>query len=122
MKLWNFHGCRRRRRSEENGFVDEERRPEKLRGCFKCVIDDIGRLPAPSAQLRVLPLVFKSPVQSGFSAKFSAQPQLGGCLLFRFTGNRQPDRKKPVFFGPNLFILRSVVTHKNVVKNLKICK
>ena len=52
MKLWNFRGCRRRRRSEENGFFDEEWRPEKLRGCFKCVIDDIGRPPAPSAQLR----------------------------------------------------------------------
>ena len=43
-----------------------------------------------------LVVVFKSPVWSGFSAKFSAQPQPGGCLLFRFTGNRQPDRKKTV--------------------------
>ena len=67
-------------------------------------------------------LVFKSPVQSSFSAKFQCNCNRTGCLLYRFMGNRQPDRKTPVFFGPNIFILRSVVTHKNVVKNLKICK
>ena len=69
------------------------------------------------------PVVFKSPVRSGFSAKFWCNRNRTSCLLSRFMGNRQPDRKKNrFFFSPNLFILHSVVTHKNVVKNLKICK
>ena len=37
-----------------------------------------------------LGLVFKSPVRSGFSAKFRRNRNRTGCLLSRFMGNRQP--------------------------------
>ena len=91
------------------------------------VSKNYGKIPVFKCKLS---LVFKSPVWSGFLAKFWRNHNRTGCLLSRFMGNRQPDRKKlveknqlkPVFFNPNLFILCSVVTHKNVVKNLKLCK
>ena len=39
MKRWDFCGCRRRRRSEENGFIEDERRSEKSRVSFVGVVD-----------------------------------------------------------------------------------
>ena len=41
-----------RQRSEENGFADDEQRPDKSHGYFVGVIDDIGNELASSAQLK----------------------------------------------------------------------
>ena len=51
MKLWNFCGCRQHRQSEENGFIDDERRQDKSRE-YIGILDDIGSDLASSAQLK----------------------------------------------------------------------
>ena len=52
MKCCGFPRLRRRRRSDENGFVKEERRAEKSRGSFVDVIDVVRDDFTSSAQLK----------------------------------------------------------------------
>jgi hypothetical protein len=66
-------------------------------------------------------LVYKSPVQSGFSAQFGRTATATGCLLWQDPNNRtetEKNRSKPVQIGPNLLNYGSVVTHKKKFKNL----
>ena len=53
---------RQRRRSEENGFVEDERRPERSRGHFVGTINDVERSLASSAQSKC--------VETGGSGEF----------------------------------------------------
>lgn len=43
---------RKRRQSEENGFADDDRRPDKSRGHFAGIVDNVGCELASSAQLK----------------------------------------------------------------------
>ena len=52
IKRRDFCGCQQRRWSEENGFVDDERRAEMSRGHFVGAVDTIGSSVMSSAQLK----------------------------------------------------------------------
>ena len=74
---------RQRRLSEENGFADEDRRPDKLCGYFIGIVTDIGSELASSAQLKHVETtdsgVFCEKMAEFWSfSRFGAKPTVAG--------------------------------------------
>ena len=111
---------RQRRRSEENGFVEDEQRPERSRGHFVSTINDVGRSLASSAQLKCVETGGSEEFwvnMSGFSNFWSFLIKLGdvGRVLKAVTiwiGSGDPGGDCDLRLTPNcsLFWCSSLVT------------